>query len=136
MRHRKWRNADYNINRKTWRGDCSGESSQNALEKRLEANQIALKADLQASQMALKADLQASQIALKADLQASQNALEKRLESSQMSYRNDISKLMNLNVYKIAAVVFGMVFGSITFFESIGIFVQYPWRTDHSRSRE
>jgi hypothetical protein len=76
-----------------------------------------------------------AQTELKSELRNAQLAKEGRLEKAQMEFRKELRKNIDSNNYKLLFMISGIMFASLAVFESVGIFIEYPWRLSPRATR-
>ena len=73
--------------------------------------------------------LEKAQTELKSEILNAQLAQEVRLEKAQTEFRIELCKNIDSNNYKLLFMISGIMFASLAVFESVGIFIEYPWRS-------
>ncbi len=90
---------------------------------------------LEKAQTELKSEIRNAQTELKSEILNAQLAQEVRLEKAQTEFRKELGKNYDSNNYKLLFMISGIMFASLAVFESVGIFIEYPWRTSPRATR-
>ena len=110
-------------------------NAQLAREQRLEKAQTELKSEILNAQTELKSEIRNAQTEFKSEIRNAQLAQELRLEKAQTEYRIELGKNIDSNNYKLLFMISGIMFASLAVFESVGIFIEYPWRSSPRATR-
>jgi len=98
------------------------------MKNNLNDSQIASEKRLANAQVALKQELAITQAASEKRLADAQVSLKKELADAQIVFKTDVKEIVNVSFYKVVFTLTSIFIACLSIFDSMGVYIQYPWR--------